>query len=160
MFFLRKKKTAPEPVSTQTERRIDKIIIHCSATNEKMDIGATEIKKWHTDPSPDGNGWNDIGYHYVIRRNGALELGRPENVIGSHVKNHNANSIGICLVGGVDRQGNTAKNFTPHQWISLEHIVRKLQLKYPLAIIHGHNEFAAKDCPSFDVQSWVKERGI
>lgn len=121
-----------------------------------MDIGAKEIREWHIKQ----NGWRDIGYHYVIRRNGALETGRPESVAGSHVRNHNATSIGICMVGGIDRRGATAKNFTPHQWISLEHLVRDLRAKYPLAIIHGHREFAAKDCPSFDVQAWVKERGL
>jgi hypothetical protein len=141
-------------------RQINAIIIHCSATHDGMDIGAKEIKRWHTDPKPKGNGWADIGYHHVIRRNGLVEMGRPEEQVGAHVSNHNSDSIGICLVGGIDRSGKTENNFTAPQWSSLERLVRSLKVMYPKATVHGHREFAAKDCPSFDVQAWIKERGI
>src|SRR3546814_3669760 len=80
-------------------RRIETIILHCSYTPPSMDIGAAVIKGWHVD----GNGWTDIGYHFVLRRNGAVEEGRPLDVVGAHAKNFNGRSIGICLVGGMAR---------------------------------------------------------
>src|SRR3546814_13006463 len=73
-------------------RRIETIILHCSYTPPSMDIGAAVIKGWHVD----GNGWTDIGYHFVLRRNGAVEEGRPLDVVGAHAKNFNGRSIGIC----------------------------------------------------------------
>ena len=136
-------------------RRIDKIIIHCAATRPSTDVGVKEIREWHTLPKPRGNGWSDIGYHGVIRRDGTLESGRPMDQAGAHTSGHNANSIGICLVGGVKEDGKTPEaNFTPEQWVTLERVVKDLVKKYPGATVHGHNEFAAKACPSFDVKKW------
>jgi N-acetylmuramoyl-L-alanine amidase len=132
-------------------RQINKIIIHCAATRPSMDVGAVEIRRWHVQ----GNGWSDIGYHGVIRRNGVLESGRSLNEPGAHTSGHNKDSIGICLVGGVMEDGKTPEaNFTPEQWATLERTVGDLLRKYPNATVHGHNEFAAKACPSFDVQKW------
>lgn len=132
-------------------RRIDKIIIHCAATRPSMDVGAKEIRNWHVKD----NGWSDIGYHGVIRRDGTLESGRPMDQAGAHTTGHNANSIGICLVGGVKEDGKTPEaNFTPEQWDTLARVVRDLVKKFPGATVHGHNEFAQKACPSFDVQKW------
>ena len=138
-------------------RTIDKIIIHCAATKPSMDIGVAEIRKWHTSPP---NNWKDIGYHYVIRRNGSIENGRPVIMAGVHTKGHNAKSIGICLVGGIDDKGNAASNFTDKQWATLERLVRILKVDYPKATVHGHREFAAKACPSFNVQDWLRDRKI
>ena len=133
------------------EREITKIIIHCSATKPSMDIGAAEIRDWHVR----GNGWHDIGYHGVIRRDGRLESGRNMAVPGAHCYGHNAASIGICLVGGLGEDGTTAEaNFTPEQWESLARLVRDLTRKFPDAGVHGHNEFAAKACPCFAVGAW------
>ena len=136
-------------------RRITKVIIHCAATKPSMDIGASEIKKWHLD-----RGWKDIGYHYVIRRNGDIENGIAVALAGSHTKGHNANSIGICLVGGINDKGEPESNFTKAQWATLERLVRILKVDFPHATVHGHREFAAKACPSFDVQEWLKNKGI
>ena len=136
-------------------RRITKVIIHCAATKPSMDIGASEIKKWHLD-----RGWKDIGYHYVIRRNGDIENGIAVSLAGSHTKGHNANSIGICLVGGINDKGEPESNFTKAQWATLERLVRVLKVDFPHATVHGHREFAAKACPSFDVQEWLKNKGI
>ena len=139
-------------------RQVNRIIIHCSATRPSTDIGADEIRKWHTDRPPKGNGWGDIGYHGVIRRNGELESGRPMSVPGAHVSGRNADSIGICLVGGVAEDGRTPENnFTPEQWAGLERVIKDLVKRYPGATVHGHNEFAAKACPSFDVKQWWSE---
>jgi N-acetylmuramoyl-L-alanine amidase len=136
-------------------RLITKVIIHCAATKPSMDIGASDIKKWHLD-----RGWKDIGYHYVIRRNGDIENGIAVALAGSHTKGHNANSIGICLVGGINDKGEPESNFTKAQWATLERLVRVLKVDFPHATVHGHREFAAKACPSFDVQEWLKNKGI
>ena len=80
-------------------RKINEIILHCSATPASMDIGAKEIRDWHVN----GNHWRDIGYHWVIRRDGTVEKGRPEYQVGAHCLNHNANSIGVCMVGGTKK---------------------------------------------------------
>lgn len=131
----------------KTNRLIDKIIIHCSATQSKMDIGAKEIRQWHK-----AKGWSDIGYHLCIRRDGTVELGRDINRVGAHVSGHNTGSIGICLIGGVDARMMPESNYTNDQWRSLRNTLRFLKLDYPSASIHGHNEFTKmKACPCFDV---------
>jgi N-acetylmuramoyl-L-alanine amidase len=76
-------------------REIDLIVIHCAYTSPKMDIGVKEIDEWHR-----ARGWNQIGYHYVVRRDGTVEHGRSVKTVGAHVKGFNAKSIGVCLVGG------------------------------------------------------------
>lgn len=142
------------------KRDINKIIIHCSATKPSMDVTAADIKRWHTDPKPKGNGWSDIGYHDVIRRDGAVEEGRPLEIAGAHTSGHNHDSIGICMVGGIDNVGKPENNFTAAQWTSLRRLVRMYLSQHKKATVHGHNEFAAKACPSFDVQAWAAKEGI
>lgn len=139
-------------------RIINLIVVHCSATKPTMDIGVAEIRQWHTDPPPKGRGWNDIGYHFVIRREGAVEKGRPIDTVGAHVEGHNANSIGICLVGGIDAKGKPESNFLPEQWKALEHLLVALTLKYPNVRICGHRDLnPGKDCPSFSVPAWLEK---
>lgn len=134
-------------------RKIDKIIIHCSATKPSMDVGVKEINQWHKQ-----RGWDSIGYHYVIRRNGQIEKGRDESIAGAHCRGYNQSSIGICYVGGVAEDGKTPEDTrTEEQKRALVQLVRTLKRKYPMATIHGHNEFAKKACPSFDVQKWLTE---
>jgi N-acetyl-anhydromuramyl-L-alanine amidase AmpD len=125
------------------------IVIHCSDTPVEMDIGAEEIRRWHTQE----RGWSDIGYHYVIRRSGLIEKGRDEDAVGSHVRGFNSNSIGVCMVGG--RYGNN--NFTSEQFKSLSSLVKILTEKYPDCEVLGHKDLAiGKDCPSFDVITWYQ----
>jgi N-acetylmuramoyl-L-alanine amidase len=132
-------------------RPIEHIIIHCAATKPGMDIGIAEIRDWHVK----GNGWRDVGYHYCIRRSGDVEPGRSEHVAGAHVAGHNWNSIGICLVGGIDNDGKPEANYTEEQWAALEHLVTQLLVRYPAAQVSGHNNWtAAKACPCFDVKEW------
>ena len=131
-------------------RKIDKIIIHCSATPPTLNIGAAEIRLWHIE-----RGWKDIGYHYVIRRDGTIEPGRPIEKIGAHCKGKNKNSIGLCLIGGVDKNNTPKENFTPEQWETLAATTRILRGQFKGVTVHGHNEFSSKACPSFDVQKWV-----
>lgn len=139
-------------------RKINKLVIHCAATPPDMDIGVAEIRRWHVG----GNKWQDIGYHFVVRRDGTVENGRPVAVAGAHAKGHNANSIGICLVGGIDAKKRPENNFTPAQWASLEGLVRDLKAKYNIqaANIIGHNQVAKKACPCFDVPQWRTDRRI
>lgn len=135
-------------------RQINKIIIHCSDTPPSMDIGASEIKRWHTDKPPKGNGWSDNGYHFVVRRSGELEPGRPEDKPGAHTRGHNADSIGICLVGGRSKDGGAECNFTHRQWTTVYDLVERLTRKYPDAEVYGHNDFSNKPCPTFNAQEW------
>ena len=87
----------------------------------------------------------------MIRLDGSIENGRPESEIGAHCRGHNTESIGICYIGGVDRHGCPEDTRTEAQKISLRKLVELLQSRYPGATVHGHNEFAAKACPSFNV---------
>lgn len=141
------------------------IAVHCADTPAGMDIGAEEITRWHTDPPPAGRGWSAIGYAYVIRRSGALELGRDldhdGNVVeetGAHVAGFNAESIGVCLVGGMGPDGKPEANFTEEQMRVLKWLLDELESKFPGIEIKGHRDFpgVTKACPSFDVRHWRK----
>jgi N-acetyl-anhydromuramyl-L-alanine amidase AmpD len=131
------------------------MVVHCAATKADMDIGAKEIRQWHFQ-----RGWMDIGYHYVIRRNGAIEEGRPVDRPGAHARGFNHLSLGICLVGGVAADGKTPENnFTPDQFHALLRLLQDLKQKHPDATVIGHRDLpnVKKGCPSFDVQSWWEE---
>ena len=122
-----------------------------------MDIGVEEIRKWHTDPEEDGGrGWSDIGYLYVIRRSGGVETGRGVLEAGAHVRGYNNKSVGICLVGGVDADGNAEDNYTPGQMESLVKLLLGLEVTFPMAFVQGHRDFpdVDKECPCFDVVPW------
>ena len=126
-------------------RRIDSIIIHCSATPNGRYHTAEDINRWHL-----ARGWNSIGYHWVIRTDGVTEQGRDEAIPGAHVAGHNSNSIGVCMIG--------TDEFSPEQWASLEGIVSLLKHKYPNADVLGHNDFTnAKTCPGFNVLEWYSD---
>lgn len=129
------------------------IAIHCSATSPNYDIGVEKIREWHT-----AKGWSDVGYHYVIKRDGTVEKGRADNMPGAHVEGYNSVSLGICLVGGVNTKLQPEDNFTPAQWASLTNLVRTLHTTYPTAKIQGHRDFpgVSKACPSFDVAKWLQ----
>lgn len=132
-------------------RKIDKIIIHCSATREGQDVSVDTIRRWHVVD----NGWSDIGYHYVIGLDGSIHKGRPDNVQGAHTKGHNKNSIGICYIGGCDKDMNPKDTRTEAQRQSLEILLEGLICGYEkrfLISVHGHNEFSSKACPSFNVK--------
>lgn len=129
-------------------RKITKIIIHCSATPEGSDYTVADIDRWHKQ-----RGWKGIGYHYVVYRDGSVHTGRDVAVIGAHCTGQNANSIGICYIGGCAADGKTPKDTrTPAQIKALRDLVGELKKKYPGALVHGHNEFAAKECPCFNVR--------
>lgn len=144
---------------------INKIIIHCAATLNGMQLGqagkngksaAAIIDSWHAARGFRRNINNfiafnrhleHIGYHFVIDTDGTVATGRKVGEIGAHCKGQNQGSIGICLVG-TDR-------FTLRQWDALAQLIKELATQYPHATLHGHREFAAKICPGFDVAEWV-----
>lgn len=134
-------------------RKINSIIVHCSATKRGHDIGAKQIRELHVK----GNGWKDIGYHYVIRINGVIEKGRPLDVVGAHCQGHNADSIGICLVGGLNAKGKPENTFTQAQFDSLKKLIVELKEQFGNLLIFGHNEFSNKACPCFDVKEFVQK---
>ena len=109
----------------------DYIVIHCAATKPSMDIGADTIRDWHVN----GNGWRDIGYHLVIRRDGSIEKGRDINDSGAHAAGYNSKSIGLCLVGGMAEDNSAENNFTAQQWTSLLAKVKELLVDFPNAKI-------------------------
>jgi len=134
-------------------RKIDKLIIHCSATRECDDsVNASVIDRWHK-----ARGWKGCGYHFIVLIDGTIETGRMIDKVGAHVKGMNKSSIGICYIGGLERDGKTPKDTrTPEQKESLLLLIKTLNKIYPEATLHGHNEFSNKACPSFDVQSQYK----
>jgi N-acetylmuramoyl-L-alanine amidase len=129
-------------------RKINKIIVHCTATPENRFTSVDNIRQWHK-----AKGWRDIGYHYVIYLDGTVHEGRPVEQIGSHCKGHNSNSIGIVYVGGIDAIKFKEKDTrNPAQKAALLGMLKYLKNIYPSAEIHGHRDFAAKACPSFDAR--------
>lgn len=139
-------------------RQINELVVHCAATPAGKAFHASDIDKWHR-----GQGWSGIGYHYVITLDGCIEPGRDVETAGAHVSGHNANSIGICLIGGMNAQNTAPANtFNERQFDALELLLNGLRAKWPAAIILGHRDFpnVAKACPSFDARGWCRDRGI
>ena len=122
------------------------IIIHCSATPNGRHTTAEDIHRWHKARKPVP--FDGIGYHYVIRVDNKLDVGRPEYWTGAHAKGHNKNSIGICMIG--------TDVYNNDQWKILTNLLLELSFKYPGIKIIGHNEISKKTCPGFDVQWWIK----
>lgn len=134
-------------------RHIDTIVIHCSATPPSMDVGVEEIEEWHIN-----RGWSEVGYHFVIRRDGTIEDGRDLDKVGAHAKGFNANSIGICYVGGVDSELEPEDNKTQAQSDSLFDLVGALQVVFGRCNVLGHCDLprVTKACPSFNVKEWYE----
>ena len=133
---------------------IKTIVVHMSYTRPSQDIGAKEIRDWHVN----GNGWSDIGYHDVIRRDGTIEEGRPYDRKGAHVKGHNRNSLGVCLVGGRKENADEPEfNFTRKQMWALESYIRDRKRRFNDPDIRGHNDYApGRACPGFNVREYFK----
>ena len=123
------------------------LVVHCSDTDD--DLTASDIHAMHL-----GFGWDGIGYHAVIIKDGTIEQGRPHFWAGAHVYGHNEESLGVCLIGRND--------FTPEQMTALDGLLRDWISRYPQAHICGHRDFpnTQKTCPNFDVAAWVKDRGL
>lgn len=138
-------------------RKIDTIVMHCTAHPDRgaAAVGVREIRYDHTKPlALGGRGWDDVGYHYVIRRNGVIECGRMESVEGAHVQGHNATSIGVAWVG--------LEKPTSEQWASMVKLTRELMQRYlvPVHCVFGHRELGAqKACPVIDMVKFREEVG-
>ena len=134
--------------STSHRPRTDFIAVHCSATPEGKWFDATDIDRWHRE-----RGWAGIGYHYVVRLDGSIEAGRPEDAMGAHVSGYNSKALGVVYIGGVAEDGKTPKDTrTCEQKAALAQLLRSLKTKHRGARIQGHRDFpkVAKACPSFD----------
>jgi len=127
-------------------RKIDEIIVHCTATPEGRAVTVADVTRWHK-----ARGFRTIGYHYLIYLDGSVHPGRPLAEAGAHCTGHNARSVGVCYVGGCDKNMRPKDTRTPAQRTALRKLVAELKHRFPDASIHGHREFAAKACPSFDI---------
>lgn len=149
-------------------RRIDTIVVHCSATRPGSGVNAAVIDEWHRQ-----RGWRGIGYHYVVLEDGTVERGRPVELVGAHCRGRNARSIGVCYVGGLDAAGRPADTRTPAQRKALAALIRELQQRFLIRKVMGHRDVSPdlngngradpeefiKACPCFDVREWVR-RGM
>ena len=130
-------------------RQIDKIILHCSATIEGAHYDVDTLRKWHTEAP---RNWKDIGYHYVVYLDGSIHQGRPIEQSGAHTRGHNKTSVGIVYIGGLDKDKKPKDTMTPAQDIAIIRLVRALRLVFGDDLkLYGHNDFANKACPCFDV---------
>jgi N-acetylmuramoyl-L-alanine amidase len=133
-------------------RKINKIIAHCTATPEGRAVTVAEVDAWHRT-----RGCAGIGYHYLVGLNGEIWNGRDIALAGAHCEGQNADSVGVCYVGGVAKDGRTPKDTrTGAQRESLAKLIEKLKTEYPEATVHGHREYASKACPCFDAKDEYK----
>lgn len=133
----------------KSKRRIDWLVVHCTATKEGANFKAKDIDLWHK-----AKGWSQIGYNYVIDLDGAIEPGRDVDLVPAQVAGYNSNAIGIVYVGGTDLNGKPKDTRTVQQKESLLKLLKDLKKLYPSAKIQGHRDFpkVAKACPSFDAK--------
>ena len=148
---------------------LERLVIHCTATPEGRPVSAADIRRWHTAPKPKGNGWKQVGYTDLIHLDGKVErlVANNEDMqvdpweITNGAKGNNATSRHIVYVGGLATDGKTPKDTrTSEQKKALESYVKDFHRRFPSVKICGHRELAAKACPSFDVQAWLKEIGL
>lgn len=129
-------------------RKINEIIVHCSATKEGKHVTVEAIRNYHVKHCH----WRDIAYHFVVYLDGSVHKGRPIEQAGAHTRGHNAHSIGVCYIGGLDANGKAKDTRTDAQRLALTKLIRQLKASYPGATVHGHREFAKKACPCFDAK--------
>jgi len=141
-------------------RLIERIILHCSYTRPSQDIGAETIREWHVE----GNGWRDIGYHYVIRRDGTVETGRPLDEPGAHAAGHNEDSVGVCLIGGrVEEKDEPESNFTAAQLAAAERLILQLRAaalpgeSEPIEVIGHRDVDPSRRCPCLNAGALIQE---
>jgi N-acetylmuramoyl-L-alanine amidase len=143
-------------------RPLHGIIVHCTATtanwwhDKPTSAKVAEVKRWHTLKPPHGRGWKDIGYHYLIDRDGTVATGRPLEQVGAHVQGHNTGTIGISLFGGEgsNEKDQFSDHFTQAQDKALRGLISKLKAAHGPLTVTGHNQYAAKACPGFYVPQW------
>ena len=128
-------------------RKLDQIVLHCTATPEGRHVDVDTIRGWHK-----ARGWSDIGYHFVVYLDGSVHVGRDVSKVGAHVSGHNATTIGVVYVGGTDAAGKAKDTMNAAQETAVVNLVKALREKYGPLTLHGHNEYASKACPSFNVK--------
>ena len=128
-------------------RKLTRIILHCTATPEGRHVDVATIREWHRK-----RGWSDVGYHFVIYLDGSVHNGRPVEKVGAHVSGHNADTIGVVYVGGTDAAGKAKDTMNDAQQTAFVNLIKALRDQYGPLTLHGHNEYAAKACPSFNVK--------
>ncbi|CAI8378864.1 MAG: N-acetylmuramoyl-L-alanine amidase [SAR116 cluster bacterium MED-G04] len=136
----------PQPLSPEMIRYL---VVHCSDTPDDEPMNASDIHAMHL-----GFGWDGVGYHAVITRDGVIERCRPEFWVGAHVYGHNTESLGVCLIG--------RNHFTDAQMNALEQLLVEWRQRYPDAGVCGHCDFPSteKTCPNFDASAWAASKGI
>lgn len=154
----------------QTPARLERLVIHCTATPAGRGVSAADIRRWHTSPAAaGGRGWKQVGYTDMIHLDGRVErlVGNNEDAmvdaweVTNGAKGYNTTSRHIVYVGGIAADGKTPEDTrTPEQMKALERYVLDLRRRFPAVRIVGHNELAAKACPSFDVRAWLRQIGI
>lgn len=132
-------------------RKIDAIVIHATATPEGREHDMADINRWHVQL-----GFNREGYHYLIKLDGTIEEGRPLEMVGAHVRGHNQSTIGVCYVGGLDKEWNPKDTRTPAQKKAMRKLVGELKARFPNAEVKGHRDFPGvnRACPCFDAREW------
>lgn len=141
-----------EAISAPKSRQIDLIVVHCTATKPSADVHVADVDRWHRQ-----RGFAGIGYHFLITLDGSIEAGRPLEQVGAHCLGHNAHSVGVAYVGGLDANGRPADTRTAAQKQALVELLQRLRQLFPQAEIAPHRRFAAKACPCFDVdKEYVK----
>ena len=136
----------------RSKRHINEIIIHCTDTVEGKDYTVDDVRQWHKE-----RGWSDIGYHYLIYRNGSVVAGRDVDQAGAHCKGHNSYSIAVCYVGGRGRDGKCRDTRTIQQRAAMANLLIELRMRYPQAVIVGHSFWdPSKECPCFDAAKEYK----
>lgn len=130
-----------------SKENVKLLVIHCSDTDDSVNLSASDIHKMHL-----SFGWDGIGYHKIVLRSGKVENGRPEYWVGAHVKGKNNISLGVCLIG--------RSKFSTNQFFSLEKILKRWKILYPNAEIIGHCDTGQtnKTCPNFNVKEWVRDK--
>lgn len=140
---------------------VREIVLHCSDTRPDWMASAglaaqvAEIRRWHVQD----RGWKDIGYHWIIGRDGKVLSGRSETTIGAGVEGHNSGVIHAVLIGGHQSSENDRfdQHFTPAQNITVRQVIQGISMRTQIKLIAGHNDYAAKACPGFRVSTWLKE---
>ena len=137
-------------------RRIDNIVLHCTATPQGTRVESI-LAYWRNTLK-----WRNVGYHFLIEANGRVHALAPIEQVTNGVAGHNSNSIHISYIGGVDSNGRAVDNRTPQQRKEMLRLVREMRAKFPTARIRGHRDFpnVRKECPSFDVARWLREVGV
>ena len=139
---------------------VTEITLHCADTRPEWMAGrplvekVAEIRRWHVQE----RGWRDIGYHWVIDRDGTVAPGRLETEIGAHVEGHNRGTIGVCLLGGYGAKADDPfeKSFTPAQAAAVRRLINEINARAAIRKVSGHNDYAAKACPGFGVATWLR----